>query len=78
MVRAYSPIEMEDFRSASDLSEKGEQASKMTMLNPATKMLMQYSNMTGKNVIGISANGIKASFMWNYYLNEIIRSNPTE
>lgn len=78
MVRAYSPIEMEDFRSASDLSEKGEQASKMTMLNPATKMLMQYSNMTGKNVIGISANGIKASFMWNYYLNEILRSNPTE
>lgn len=78
MVLAYSPIEMEDFRNASYLSEKGEQASKMTMLNPATKMLMQYSNMTGKNVIGISANGIKASFMWNYYLNEIMRSNPTQ
>lgn len=29
--------------------------------------------MTGKNVIGISANGEKASFMWHYYLNDLIR-----
>lgn len=78
MVKAYSPVEMEDLRDASDLSTKGEQAAKMTMLNPATKMLMQYANMTGKNVIGIGANGIKATFMWTYYLNEIVRNNPTE
>ena len=30
--------------------------------------------MTGKNVIGISANGMKASFMWHYYLNDLARA----
>lgn len=40
MVGAYSPIEMEDFRAASNGSPKGEQSSKMTLLNPTTKLLM--------------------------------------
>lgn len=77
MIGAYSPIEMEDFREAAKVSPKGEQASKMTMLNPTTKLLMQIQNITGKNVIGIAANGEKGSFMWHYYLNDIFK-NPTE
>lgn len=77
MIGAYSPIEMEKFRAASEKSPKGEQASKMTLFNPTTKLLMQYQNITGKNVIGIAANGEKASFMWHYYINDILR-NPTE
>lgn len=77
MIGAYSPIEMEDFRTASERSPKGEQSSKMTLFNPATKLLMQYQNITGKNVIGIAANGEKASFMWHYYLNDVLR-NPTD
>lgn len=40
MIGAYSPIEMEAFRAASEKSPKGEQASKMTLLNPSTKLLM--------------------------------------
>lgn len=76
MIGAYSPIEMEAFRAASEKSPKGEQASKMTLLNPSTKLLMQYQNITGKNVIGIAANGEKASFMWHYYINDVLR-NPT-
>lgn len=76
MIGAYSPIEMEAFRTASEKSPKGEQASKMTLLNPSTKLLMQYQNITGKNVIGIAANGEKASFMWHYYINDVLR-NPT-
>lgn len=76
MVGAYSPIEMEDFREASEKSPKGEQSSKMTLFNPSTKLLMQYQNITGKNVIGIAANGEKASFMWHYYINDVLR-NPT-
>lgn len=77
MIGAYSPIEMEAFREASESSPKGEQASRMTLYNPATKLLMQYQNITGKNVIGIAANGEKASFMWHYYLNDIIHQvNP--
>lgn len=77
MIGAYSPIEMEDFRAAANESPKGEQASKMTMLNPTTKLLMQIQNITGKNVIGIAANGEKGSFMWHYYLNDVFR-NPTQ
>lgn len=73
MIGAYSPIEMEAFRAASEKSPKGEQASKMTLLNPSTKLLMQYQNITGKNVIGIAANGEKASFMWHYYINDIVQ-----
>lgn len=78
MTRAYSPIEMEDFRAASGYSPKQKAASEMTLLNPATKYLMQYSNMTGKNVIGIAANGEKSSFMWHYYLNDLIRHGNEE
>ena len=74
MIGAYSPIEMEDFRAASEYSPKGESASQMTLLNPATKLLMQYQNITGKNVIGIAANGEKASFMWHYYINDVIQT----
>lgn len=73
MIGAYSPIEMEAFRDASEASPKGEQSSKMTLLNPATKLLMQYQNITGKNVIGIAANGEKASFMWHYYVNDVVQ-----
>lgn len=73
MVGAYSPIEMEDFRAASSNSPKGEQSSKMTLLNPTTKLLMQIQNITGKNVIGIAANGEKGSFMWHYYINDVLR-----
>lgn len=73
MIAAYQPVEMEDLRDASDLSPKGQQSSQMTLLNPSTKLLMQYANVTGKNVVGVAANGIKGSFMWYYYINDIIQ-----
>lgn len=34
--------------------------------------------MVGKNVIGISANGEKALFMWNYYLTDLIRNKNAD
>jgi hydrogenase maturation factor HypF (carbamoyltransferase family) len=34
--------------------------------------------MTGKKVIGIAATGEKASFMWHYWLNDIIRKDIEE
>lgn len=78
MTRAYSPIEMEVFREASNLSDKGNQSSKLTLLDPFCKFIMQYQNMTGKNVISISANGEKGSFMWHYYLNDLIKHGTKE
>ena len=75
MIAAYQPVEMEDLRDASALSPKSKQQSQMVLLNPSTKLLMQYANITGKNVVGVAANGIKASFMWYYYINDILH-NP--
>lgn len=78
MTRAYSPIEISDFGDAANLSEKSSEEQELTMLNPVTKYIMQYTNMVGKNVIGIAANGEKASFMWHFYLNDLIRYGNAE
>lgn len=78
MIGAYSPIQMEDLRRASRFSPKGQQASRLTLLNPATKMLMQRQNIVGKDVIGIAANGEKVSFMWHYWINDVISKAKTE
>jgi hypothetical protein len=79
MIGAYTPIDMEILRDASiNHSSKGDTSKQMTLLNPAVIYEMQYENMTGKKVIGIAATGEKASFMWHYWLNDIIRTNPEE
>ena len=79
MIGAYTPIDMEILRDASIYhSSKGDSSKSMTLLNPAVVYEMQYENMTGKKVIGITATGEKASFMWHYWLNDIIRTNPEE
>lgn len=73
MDAAYSPIEMEGIRSASNSSPKGNLASNMTLMNPTTKYAMQVQNMVGKGVIGITAVGEKVFFNTSYYWNEGIR-----
>lgn len=78
MTRAYSPIEISDFGDAASLSEKSTAEQELTLLNPTTKYIMQYTNMVGKNVIGIAANGEKASFMWHFYLNDLVRYGDAE
>lgn len=74
MDAAYSPIEMEGIRKASNSSPKGELAGNMTLMNPLTKYLMQVSNMVGKGVIGITAVGEKVFFNNSFYWNEGLRS----
>lgn len=74
MDAAYSPIEMEGIRHASEASPKGELAGNMTLMNPLTKYLMQVSNMVGKGVIGITAVGEKVFFNNSFYWNEGLRS----
>ena len=74
MDQAYSPIEMKDFRDASENSTKGSRSDRMTLLNPLTKFVMQEQNMVGKGVIGITAVGEKVFFNLSYYWNEGIRS----
>lgn len=75
MVNAYSPITMDDLSDASNQSEKGTLVASMSLMNPLTKYLMQTQNMTGKDVIGITAVGEKVFFNLSYYYNEGLRSN---
>lgn len=75
---AYSPIEMDVIGGSVKYSSKGNSSNKLTLINPACKYIMQYSNMVGKNVIGISANGEKALFMWNYYLTDLIKNKNAD
>lgn len=74
MDQAYSPIVMSAMQKAAEQSTKGSKASRMSLLNPATKYLMQEQNMVGKDVIGIAAVGEKVFFNASYYWNEGIRS----
>lgn len=71
---AYQPITMEDLRKLAEKSEKGALVANMSLMNPATKYLMQVQNMVGKKVIGIAAVGEKVFFNLSYYYNEGVRS----
>ena len=75
MIGAYSPIEMEFLRGATKYSAIVQNNRIKSLLNPATKYIMQNINKVGKDVIGIAATGIKGSFTWHYYLNELYQ-NP--
>lgn len=68
MDSAYSPIEMGHIR------PKDNSAKIMSLMNPATKFIMQVQNMVGKNVIGIAAVGEKIFFNLTYYWNEQLRT----
>lgn len=68
MDSAYSPIEMGHIR------PKDSSAKIMSLMNPATKFIMQVQNMVGKNVIGIAAVGEKIFFNLTYYWNEQLRT----
>lgn len=72
LVGAYSPISMDDIGDAAATSPKGDASALMTLMNPAVVYQMQYQNMTGKNVIGIAANGEKGSFMLHFYYNDLV------
>ena len=73
-IGSYSPIEMEVLRDATQYSSIVQNQRIMSLLNPATKYLMQNINKVGKDVIGIAATGIKGSFTWHYYLNELYQN----
>lgn len=61
ILSAYTPIDLNVLNNA-----KPESSINLNLFNPATVFIMQYQNMTGKQVTGISANGQKAQFMWRF------------
>ena len=59
----------------SDIKPDEATARVLSMINPATKFIMQVQNMVGKDVIGISAVGMKSFYTLTYYYNEMLRQN---
>lgn len=71
IVNATAPIEMDEQQEAARTSTAGELVKRITSDNAFTKYLMQIQNMVGKEVIGISATGLKAYFaLVNFYQSE--------
>ena len=73
--QAYTAIAMDIMRKAAEKSPKGEQVTKLNMLNPLTKYVMQYQNLVGKNVISVAANGEKVWFNTFYYWTQALKQN---
>lgn len=68
---ANTPINMKDAQKATDRRQG--QTKVMNLWNPAVSSKMQVENQTGRNVIGIAANGEKAFFTLYYYFTESYR-----
>lgn len=66
---SYTPITMDNIRPDESNIKP------ISLLNPATKFVMQVQNMVGKDVIGISAVGMKIFYNLTYYFNEEIRNS---
>lgn len=76
--QAYTAITVNTMNEAAENSPKGEQTAHLNMLNPLTKYIMQYQNLVGKDVIGISANGEKFWFNAYYYWTHILKTGTEE
>lgn len=76
--QAYTATSIDLMREAANNSPKGEQAAYLNMLNPLTKYIMQYQNLVGKGVIGITANGEKFWFNTYYYWTQALKNGSEE
>lgn len=74
---AYTPINMDDPQAAASNSELGKEADKLTATSPSSKWIMTVQNMSGRQVIGITAVGEKIFFAACYYFNECVNSNDS-
>ena len=61
-ISGHTPISMEEFQKLAANSTLGNKEKSMTSDNPLVKFIMQVQNMVGKDVIGITAVGMKVFF----------------
>lgn len=66
---AHNPISIEAFRELTKRSTLGNREKTMTSDTPSVKYIMQEQNMTGKDVIGITAVGMKVFFATTTFVN---------
>ena len=71
---AYTPIAMKEPRNAALLNTAlGSKEKEMTLDNPMSIFLMQMQNMSGKQVIALTATGIKSYFIITTYFNTLVK-----
>lgn len=81
LVQSQSPIDKatEGIRKIGDTSASGQKVKKMTPGNTFNKHISLFENMAGKEVIGISAAGMKIFFALTQYYNSTLNSgNPSK
>ena len=71
-VNLQIPIVMTQVQDAAKKSTMGKDEKYITSFNPYVKYMMQYQNMVGKQVIGISAVSMKVKFAIETYMNVMI------
>ena len=71
---AYTPIAMSEPRKAAELNTAlGSKEKEMTLDNPMSIFVMQMQNMSGKEVIAMTATGIKSYFLVTTYFNQLAK-----
>lgn len=71
-LNAYTPIAMNEPRAAAKLNTSlGSKEKEMTLDNGMTFAIMQKQNMSGKEVIAMTATGIKSYFIITTYFNTL-------
>lgn len=71
---AYTPIAMAEPRKAAELNTAlGSKEKEMTLDNPMSIFIMQMQNMSGKEVIAMTATGIKSYFLVTTYFNTLAK-----
>ena len=74
-LNAYTPIAMSEPRAAAELNTAlGSKEKEMTLDNPLSIFIMQKQNMSGKEVIAMTATGIKSYFIVTTYFNTLANS----
>ena len=73
-LNAYTPIAMSEPRAAANLNTAlGSKEQEMTLDNPTSIYIMQKQNMSGKEVIAMTATGIKSYFIVTTYFNTLAK-----
>lgn len=67
------PVSLEEARSAASKSSLGKKEKSISIADPMTIFMMQQQNMSGKNVIALTATGIKSYFIITTHFNMIAR-----
>ena len=72
-LNAYTPIAMNEPRAAAKLNTAlGSKEKEMTLDNPVSIFMMQRQNGSGKEVIAMTATGIKSYFIITTYFNSVV------